>query len=645
MAKKEPIIENPTVEQAMHSPITFADLKTLVQEDVDLRFPYITKKYKNYYMYQGDRSAELSKTDEKWRSNLKSPITNMFQNKIHNQILNADRRYSATYTGTKFQDEDTATQATTEMIERADFIFSKDDTQSASNGAIFDAELLWRGISRLAYKYIKRDRKYLNKDGAGTKTATYKEDRPFLYYVSPYNFFIDRAATTKKNARFIIERRLLSDDMINVDYKIYGISITTDIKKKLDLAKSYVISKDYESIKKNIPIYNTDELRDIVDDDRFNIRNPLREVFEVHTLDTISIYINEEYMWTFAQLWPNPNFKYYITKFKENPWVMRSLGIGHVVEPVQDMYDKITNLRLDNVMLSVNKIFLTESDMNIFGNSKRMKAKPGDVIKVTDVNTFKTLEMWEIKESAYRETDVMFSLAQGTTWVSNYWLWMQNKVERVAGATDMMQETQDSQIKPLLDSIRTNMAEIMKDMLIYTLAYTDIDVIDKVLGPDNILKTLDVNDLVNDFEFDYNIDSNKKKYDAVTRTQYLDVLKITSWLVDVNGRPVVNLRGILEKVRDSLDLDSTTLLSPEDFEAQITSGETFKAMLQQKVQEEMAAKWAGQTPMLPWTGSAAGRPTEKSAQDTMIEWMRAQQTAGQGWVPANMTTNAAWVNW
>jgi len=76
------------------------------------------------------------------------------------------------------------------------------------------------------------------------------------------------------------------------------------------------------------------------------------------------------------------------------------------------MYDKITNLRLDNVQLVVNKVYLTESDMNIMGNGKRMKAKPGDILKVTDVNTFKELAQSDLKESAYRETDVMFSLVQ-----------------------------------------------------------------------------------------------------------------------------------------------------------------------------------------------------------------------------------------
>jgi len=90
-----------------------------------------------------------------------------------------------------------------------------------------------------------------------------------MTYVSPYNFFTDRAGYTKQSCRFLIERRLLSDDMINLQYKIYGIKVDDVMAKTFTDAPNLVITKDYESIKKNIPIYNTDDLRDIVDDDRF----------------------------------------------------------------------------------------------------------------------------------------------------------------------------------------------------------------------------------------------------------------------------------------------------------------------------------------------------------------------------------------
>ena len=58
-------------------------------------------------------------------------------------------------------------------------------------------------------------------------------------------------------------------------------------------------------------------------------------------------------------------------------------------------------------------------------------------------------------------------------------------------------------------------------------------------------------------------------------------------MVDVAGRPVIDVRGIVEKIWDSLDLDTTTILTPEEFEEIIVSGESFKAILQQKVQQAM----------------------------------------------------------
>jgi len=94
---------------------------------------------------------------------------------------------------------------------------------------------------------------------------------------------------------------------------------------------------------------------------------------------------------------------------------------------------------------------------------------------------------------------------------------MQNKVERVAGATDMMQDTLDSQTKPLVDSIRDNMAEIMKEMIILSLAYTEKSEFDNVLGPDNLLKNVDLQSIVRDYDFDFQIESNKKKKDTTER--------------------------------------------------------------------------------------------------------------------------------
>jgi len=91
--------------------------------------------------------------------------------------------------------------------------------------------------------------------------------------------------------------------------------------------------------------------------------------------------------------------------------------------------------------------------------------------------------------------------------------------------------------------------------------------------------------------------------------------------VDVAGRPVIDVRGIVEKIWDSLDLDTSTILTPEEFEEIIVSGESFKAILQQKVQEAMQEQAGGAAPA---SGSIVpkkpvGKPEQKSMEQKTLE--------------------------
>jgi hypothetical protein len=91
--------------------------------------------------------------------------------------------------------------------------------------------------------------------------------------------------------------------------------------------------------------------------------------------------------------------------------------------------------------------------------------------------------------------------------------------------------------------------------------------------------------------------------------------------VDVAGRPVIDVRGIVEKIWDSLDLDTSTILTPEEFEEIIVSGESFKAILQQKVQEAMQAQAGAAAPAngLPAPTKPVGKPETKSMEQKTLE--------------------------
>lgn len=54
-------------------------------------------------------------------------------------------------------------------------------------------------------------------------------------------------------------------------------------------------------------------------------------------------------------------YKTKIINYKKNPGTMYSLGVGYQCRPIQEVYDTLVNMRIDNVKLTVNKAFMYES--------------------------------------------------------------------------------------------------------------------------------------------------------------------------------------------------------------------------------------------------------------------------------------------
>jgi len=108
------------------------------------------------------------------------------------------------------------------------------------------------------------------------------------------------------------------------------------------------------------------------------------------------------------------------------------IGVGYIVKPIQNAYDEIINMRMDNVKLALNKMFFMDSSSTLFGNNPTMKVRPGLIYKVRSVDMIKEMEISDVKQSSYTEIDAMFQMTQGLTGVSAPVLGIQAKVERTA---------------------------------------------------------------------------------------------------------------------------------------------------------------------------------------------------------------------
>lgn len=604
------------------APIEWSDLQTFVRHEISTKNVYQIDMYKNYYMYTNDRTVDLSQDDELWRENLKSPLTNMFVTKISNMVKGMDKRFVSTDKFSNSREEELKLLPE-EMLDTMDYLWKRPWTKDAFEDSIDDAILIWRWVFCINYKFLKKNKKIRGKDGkTDTKEVVY--DYPYLSYVSPLNFFIDPQAKNMDWARFLAERKILFDDEIKEQLSLYNIAYNS---KEMDDQSDRVSELDYETIKRNMPYYNSSTPRNIVEDKTYNIKKEAREVIIITTKDSITVYVNWKQYWPRETIWPLDTYKYKVIQFKKNPWTIFALGIWFILRPIQRAYDIVWNNRLDNVKLTSHKVFKYVDWFNAFGNTQRMKMKPWLMFKVNNMADIQEMPISEIKESSYRETWEMFSLLQATTWINSWSLWLQDKVERTSGWANSLSEAKEDQLKPLMDSIISNMADVMREMLVLCKYYWDNDKRDKVLWEWNQMKNISIDVLIDEYEYDFYMESQNHKKNSVERQQLMSFLQIAQSATDPAGRPIGNVREIVEKLWESFEINGKAILDEEDYNEIITNAEKFKGVLQNQLMQQQM-KWEQQ----------------KQQMNTAEAEMRWLQWLGGANIPAEMTTNWQWVN-
>ena len=582
-------------------PLEWEDIETLWRDHRDWMHAYITEMYKNYFMYAQDRKAQLEKDKETWRSNLKSPLTNMFTSWIYNMLQDSDLRFVCTNTkGDKKQE-------TQDILAIVWYCMEQTDFNEALWSAIFDQCLLGWGIFKTSYVYYEDEYEFTTPDWQ-KKTAQSIDDYVTVRYVSPYNLFT-LASTNRLNNRMMFERRLIPSKYVRREYGKFGLEPKL---QEIEKNGSRLDEKDYEAIKINMPFYNTAEGRDITADDTYNTKDKMFEVIEWHTEKTISIWINGIYHGTFEQLWPKLWMKSHLLSFKKNPWTWKWIWVGYIVRPIQEAYDEILNLRLDNVKLAMNKMFFMEASSSLFGQTPVMKIKPWAIYKVRDIDSLKEIEVSEVKTSAYTELDTMFQMVQWLTGVGAAVIWMQQKVERTATGAEMIKNAADAQTKQPTRSIVEEMGKLAREVAVLALTYMSKDTIKKICGDNEKFSSLSLDDLVNWFDFDFDMTSNGTLTKSIQNEQLMQLLDKQDRTLDVNGQQVLNVREIVNKLVDGMGLWIEGTLSEEEGQR---AQETFQKWAAQQQQELQAAaqqaqpqEW-GDTGTVAWM-AGAGAPVE-----------------------------------
>ena len=579
-------------------PLEWEDIQTLWNDHRDWLHAYITEMYKNYFMYSQDRKAQLERDKETWRSNLKSPLTNMFTSWIYNMLQDSDLRFVCS------NPKGDKKQAALDILEIVWYCMEKADFNDALWSAIFDQCLLGWGIFKTSYMYYEDEFEYMTLDWK-KETSKLIDDYVTVRYVSPYNLFT-MSSSNKTNNRMMFERRLIPAKYVRREYGKFQLEPNL---KEIEEKGTRLDNMDYEAIKTNMPFFNTAEWRDITHDDTYNTKDKMFEVVEWHTEKTISIWINGIYHGTYEQLWPKLWMKYHFLSFKKNPWTWKGIGVGYIVKPIQEAYDEILNLRLDNVKLAMNKMFFMEASSSLFGQTPVMKIKPWAIYKVRDLDALKEIEVSEVKTSAYTELDTMFQMVQWLTGVGASVIWMQQKVERTATGAEMIKNAADAQTKQPTRSIVEEMGKLAKEIAVLALTYMSKDTIKKICWDNEEFSQLSLDDLVNGFDFDFDMTSNGTLTKSIQNEQLMQLLDKQDRTLDINGRQVLDVRTIVGKLVETMNLWIDGILSDEEADKAQQRFAEVQAQQQQELQARAQEQGWGQSQSVAWM-PWAGTPVE-----------------------------------
>lgn len=606
-----------TQQDLVKAPIERNSIQALWTRHKDALHPYITEMYQNYYMWTQTRKEQLVKDKETWRTNLRSPLTHMFTTGIYNMLLDSDIRFVCV--DRKWTNQEMVKN----ILDMADNFSQQDDFMDPIWSAVFDQCLLGRWVYKTTYIYKKNKVEYLDKDGK-KQTMEVIDDYWASRYVSLYNFFT-MASSWYNNNRMVFERKLIPSTMIEKEYSVYWFKLKTqEVKEKW----MYLDSVDYEAIKTNMAYYNSTEWRNIFDDDTYNIKDKMLEVIECHTDQTISIWVNWIVHWTYKQLWPQKKIRYHVLPFKKHAGMFLWIGVWYIVKPIQNAYDEIINMRLDNVKLALNKMFFMDSASTLFGNNPTMKVRPWLIYKVRSVDMIKEMQVSDVKQSSYTEIDAMFQMTQGLTWVSAPVLWMQAKVERTATGAELIKWAADSQMKQPLKAISKEMAATLKELVILAKVYMDVETIKKICWEDEVFSSFDLESLIRDFDFNYEMTSNSSENMVIKREQLLSLLDKQDKTLDVNGIQTMDIRKIVSETLKTFNLDFDWELTVQEYEKMVTDFVEVKKRL-----DAMNPQWGE-----PWADQWWWAPAP--------EWEASGWLAGLAWqpwaglVPTGMMPNA-----
>ena len=287
--------------------------------------------------------------------------------------------------------------------------------------------------------------------------------------------------------------------------------------------------------------------------------DPVVEVITVYTKKAFTTLVYNKAIRYVKNPLANQQIPFYFLVRYPDFYRFGGKGISAILADLQEAENDIYNLTMDNVKLSVNKVFKKRRDAYI--PPQALNIEPGKVISLEDItNDFEMMDMGEVHLDAFKMLDTISGMVNQTTGSLDYLnsptgIGAQNKT--AAGARIIVQEANRRFAMAIKYNKETFLVPLLKDLLSLYKQYIDRNLVKDIFA-ENELKSMKIDPMKIDWdgEYDFTITGNTSLLD---KQAILENLQTALPLLSQLGAQF-NVQSIADQILDALDLPKDIII-------------------------------------------------------------------------------------
>ncbi len=413
--------------------------------------------YKNYRSYSGDRLEKLKKAGgADWMSNMFVPMTASHIRAIHPRVISAKPEMRVE--GRNAVDTKKALYAQGIL----EYLWEKSDMDSKMRDFTWQALVYGTTVGKILWNRERRAKtdKVVDEDEMKITDVVAEEELyndPDFEVVDLYNFWPDPLATSLNDARYLIQRYLMTKEQILTTYGDLNDNANLIGEKSGGDTTDYATVRNLVAAQDNLDTNTLTNPVANVGITKPEISKNVHEVIEYWEKNRFVLQVDGMICREGENPFGIPEYPFILVRFETLPFEFYGIGISEQLEQPQKTLNIIRNQRIDNVTLGIQKMFIANPFALI--SPKDLVARPYGIVRTTDPNGVRPLEVPEVKSSAFDEDALTQEAGRMATGIDDWSRGIQGPASATATSVSTQKESTLERVKLFVKTLESECYE------------------------------------------------------------------------------------------------------------------------------------------------------------------------------------------